>query len=148
MIKYRKIGSTFFALYTWLASVRVFDNDRIKVFMNISGQEATYDVMHVSFFPWYCNILKYGFQKFKQILNNFHSLNFLEGCTLHICENTLNTSLAAKGALAHRLQRCTACNTCNTCNTTLPAKSKMADSGPENGWRGLERWLPLGFWVF
>ena len=32
-----------------------------------------------------------------------------------------NTSLAAKGALAHRLQRRTACN------TSPPAESKMAD---------------------
>ena len=44
-----------------------------------------------------------------------------------------NTSLAAKGALANRLQRRTAC------------KSKMAARGPQNGRRGLERGLPLGF---
>ena len=50
-----------------------------------------------------------------------------------------NTSLAAPGALAHRLQRRTACN------AALPAKSKMAASGPQNGRRGLERCLPLGF---
>ena len=46
-----------------------------------------------------------------------------------------NTSLAAKGALAHRLQLRTACN------SAPPAKSKMAA-------RGLERCLPLGFWAF
>ena len=44
-----------------------------------------------------------------------------------------NTSLAAPGALAHRLQRRTACN-------TAPRAS-----GPQNGRRGLERCLPLGF---
>ena len=38
-----------------------------------------------------------------------------------------STSLAAKGALAHRLQRRTACN------ATLPAKSNMAARGPQNG---------------
>ena len=36
-------------------------------------------------------------------------------------ENDLNTSLAAPGALAHRLQRRTACN------TSPPNLSKMAD---------------------
>ena len=44
-----------------------------------------------------------------------------------------NTSLAAKGALAHRLHRRTACN------AAPPAKSKMAARGPQNGGRGLER---------
>ena len=39
----------------------------------------------------------------------------------------LNTSLAAPGALAHRLQRITACN------ASLPAKSKMAARQPKNG---------------
>ena len=47
-----------------------------------------------------------------------------------------NTSLAATGALAHRLQRRT------------PAKSKMAARGPQNGRGGLERCLLLGFWAF
>ena len=47
-----------------------------------------------------------------------------------------NTSLAAPGALAHRLQRRTACN------AAPPA------GGPQNGRRGLERCLPLGFWAF
>ena len=42
-----------------------------------------------------------------------------------------NTSLAAPGALAHRLQRR------NACNAVPPAKSKMAASGPPNGQRGL-----------
>ena len=37
-----------------------------------------------------------------------------------------NTSLAAKGALAHRLQRRTACN------TAPPEKSKMAARGSQN----------------
>ena len=54
----------------------------------------------------------------------------------------INTSLAAKGALAYRLQRRTACN------AAPPAKSKMAARGPQNGGRGLERCLPLGFWAF
>ena len=44
-----------------------------------------------------------------------------------------NTSLAAPGALAHRLQRRTACN------------AAPHASGPQNGRRGLERCLPLGF---
>ena len=41
-----------------------------------------------------------------------------------------NTSLAAKGALAHHRQRCTACN------ATLPAKSKIDARGPQNRQRG------------
>ena len=47
----------------------------------------------------------------------------------------VNTSLAAKGALANRLQRRTA---------APPAKSKMTNRGPQNGrqvWKG----LPLYF---
>ena len=44
-----------------------------------------------------------------------------------------NTSLAAPGALAHRLQRRTACN------AAPPA------SGPQNGRRGLERGPILGY---
>ena len=47
-----------------------------------------------------------------------------------------DTSLAAKGALAHRLQRRTAC------------KIKMAAKGAKNVRRGLERCLPIGFWAF
>ena len=47
--------------------------------------------------------------------------------------NSHNTSLAAPGALAHRLQRRTACN------------AALRASGPQNGRRGLERCLPLGF---
>jgi len=53
--------------------------------------------------------------------------------------NKSNTSLAAPGALAHRLQRRTACN------AAPPAKFKMAVSGPQNGRRGLERCLPPRF---
>ena len=53
----------------------------------------------------------------------------------------MNTSLEVPGALAHRLQRHTACN------AALPEKSKTAARGPQNGWRGLVRCLPLGFWV-
>ena len=34
------------------------------------------------------------------------------------------------------------------CNAAPPAKSKMAARGPENGRRGLEKCLPIGFWVF
>ena len=59
-------------------------------------------------------------------------------------------------ATPHRLQRPTACNAAppltphrlqrrTTCNAAPPAKSKMAASGPQNGRRGLERCLPLGF---
>ena len=51
-------------------------------------------------------------------------------------ETAENTSLAATGALAHRLQRRTACN------AAPPAR------GTQNGRRGLERSLPLGFWAF
>ena len=47
-----------------------------------------------------------------------------------------NTSLAAKGALANRLQRRTAC------------KIQNGRQGPQNGRGGLERCLPLGFWAF
>ena len=47
-----------------------------------------------------------------------------------------NTSLAAKGALAYRLQRRTF------------AKSKMAARGPQNDQRGLESCLPTDFWAF
>ena len=50
-------------------------------------------------------------------------------------EKLLNTSLAAKGALT-------------ACNAAPPAKSKMAASGPQNGRRGLDRCLPLGFGAF
>ena len=42
-------------------------------------------------------------------------------------KNEMYTSLAAKGALLHCLQRCTAC------------KIKMTARGPQNGRRGLER---------
>ena len=62
-----------------------------------------------------------------------------ESLLYQMIENLLNTSLAAKGALANRLQRRTACN------AAPPAKSKMAARGPQNGRRGLERCLPLGF---
>ena len=44
-----------------------------------------------------------------------------------------NTSLAAMGVLAHRLQHTTAC------------KSEMDARGPQNGWLGLERCSTLGF---
>ena len=47
-----------------------------------------------------------------------------------------NTSLAAKGALANRLQ----------CRTA--SKIQNGRRGPQNGGRGLERSLPLGFWAF
>ena len=50
--------------------------------------------------------------------------------------NIKNTSLAAKGALANRLQRRTAC------------KIQNSRQGPQNGRGGLERCLPLGFWAF
>ena len=51
-------------------------------------------------------------------------------------KNWDNTSLAAKG---HSL---------TAYNAAPPAKSKMAARGPQNGRRGLERCLPLGFWAF
>ena len=47
-----------------------------------------------------------------------------------------NTSLAAEGALAHRLQRRTAC------------KIQNGRQGAQNVRGGLERCLPLGFWAF
>ena len=50
-------------------------------------------------------------------------------------ENLKNTSLAAPGALAHRLQRRTACN------------AAPRASGPQNGRRGLERGPILGYWA-
>ena len=46
-----------------------------------------------------------------------------------------NTSLAAQGALAHRLERRTAC------------KAAPPASGPQNGRRGLERGPILGYWA-
>ena len=52
----------------------------------------------------------------------------LYGCarSCHVLYDIVeNTSLAAPGALAHRLQRPTACN------TSLPALSKMADGVPK-----------------
>ena len=61
---------------------------------------------------------------------------------LRIWIEVQNTSLAAKEALAHRLQRRTACN------AAPPAKANMTARGPQNGGRGLERCLPLGFWAF
>ena len=54
--------------------------------------------------------------------------------TLHVFFGG-NASLAVLGALAHRLQRRTDC------------KTKMATRGPQNGRRGLEKYLPLGFLV-
>ena len=51
-------------------------------------------------------------------------------------EITVNTSLAAKGALANRLQRRTAC------------KIQHGRHGSHNCRRGLDRCLPLGFWAF
>ena len=57
-------------------------------------------------------------------------------------EYSINTSLAAKGPLAHRLQRL------HHRTAAPPAKSKMAGRGPQNGRLGLEKCLPLGFWVF
>ena len=53
----------------------------------------------------------------------------------------INTNLATKEALAHRLQRCSACN------AAPPSKSKMAAREPQNGRQGLERGEPLGFWA-
>ena len=54
----------------------------------------------------------------------------------------LNTTLVTPGALAHRMQ----CHT--ACNAAPPAKYKMAARVPQNGRRGLEKCLPLGFWAF
>ena len=50
-----------------------------------------------------------------------------------------DTSLAAKGELAHRLQ----CRT--ACNAAPPANSKMAAREPQNEGQGLERCQPRGF---
>ena len=74
----------------------------------------------------------------------------------------MNTSLAAPGALAHRLQRHTACNATppatpyrlqrsTACNAALPhcrTACKKAARGPQNGQLSLEKYLPLDFWVF
>ena len=59
--------------------------------------------------------------------------NFLYSPSPRIMKTDLNISLAAPGALAHRLQRRTDCN------------AAPRASGPQNGRRGLERCLPLGF---
>ena len=45
----------------------------------------------------------------------------------------INTSIVVPGALSHCLQHRT------TCNAAPPARSKMANRGPQNGRRGLER---------
>ena len=80
-----------------------------------------------------------GFSKLKTNLELFSSFRSFTGVIL---ETSKNTSLAAKGALAHRLQRHTACN------PTPPSKFKMAAKGPQSGRRGLERCLSPGFWPF
>ena len=49
----------------------------------------------------------------------------IEKESIPLCKNGVNTSLAAPGALAHRLQRRTACN------TSPPALSKMANGVPK-----------------
>ena len=60
----------------------------------------------------------------------------------------VNTSLVAPGALAHRLQRRTTCKSNMQFNIGFNiAKSKMAAKGPQNGRRGLERGLILGYWA-
>ena len=51
-------------------------------------------------------------------------------------DHNQNTSVAAPGALAHRLQRRTAC------------KIQNGRQGPQNGRRGLERGPTLGYWPF
>ena len=54
-------------------------------------------------------------------------------CTIIMIDIYLkNTSLTAKGALAHRLQR---------------RKIQNGQQGPQNGRRGLERCPPLNFWA-
>ena len=78
-------------------------------------------------------LLTYIYQNLQEIMT-FRKIN-----TDSIVKIVENTSLAAKGALANRLQRRTA---------APPAKSKMAARGPQNGRGGLERCLPLGFWAF
>ena len=76
------------------------------------------------------------------IYRDYQTLRHYPYKTIQSNDNLKNTSLAAPGALAHRLQRRAACN------ATPPAKSKMAARGRQNGRRGLERCLPLGFWMF
>ena len=72
-----------------------------------------------------------------------HNMNKLENLLTTIWAvfstiNRLNTSLAAP----RRGRSLTACN------AAPPSKFKIAAIGPQNGRRGLEKCLPLGFWVF
>ena len=60
-------------------------------------------------------------QKDKKLAAKHLPVYFETPCTYLIHFNYSNTSLAAPGALAHRLQRRTACN------TSPPNLSKMAD---------------------
>ena len=53
-----------------------------------------------------------------------------------VTKNVRNTSLAAPWALSHRLQRCNEC------------KIQNGRQGSQNGKRGLERGLALGYWLF
>ena len=71
----------------------------------------------------FCETILHVAANYKQFIRDTSDKKVLE-----------NTSLAAKGALAHRLHRRTACN------AAPPAKSKRAARGPQNGRWGLERW--------
>ena len=61
-------------------------------------------------------------------ISNIYSLIYFNCLNIYY----LNTSLAAKGALAHRLQRRTACNAAplQRCTAAPPAEPKMAAMGP------------------
>ena len=69
------------------------------------------------------------------IITNFFLSHKMTAFIKLIPKSNMNTSLAAKGALSHRLQ----------CHT--PAKSQMAARGPQNGQPGLEKGVPHGFWA-
>ena len=45
-----------------------------KFWHYFSDQQEPYEVRCVSFFSWYMDILIYSFQKFQQVLHNFHRL--------------------------------------------------------------------------
>ena len=71
------------------------------------------------------------------LLSKYYVINYFQSKKNMISlkqENMKNTSLAAPGALAHRLQ------------TPPPAKSKMAARGPQNVQHSLERGPTLGYW--
>ena len=71
----------------------------------------------------------------KNISTLYRETHAVTHCSTRLKGDTLvNTSLAAPGALAHRLQRRTA------------YKIQNGLQGPQNGQRGLERGLTVGYW--